>query len=306
LIPVNAMKCQNTQDCRNLIYAKRKYGDLHLTVAKVRQGYKRSSSAPPVLYPNLLHKFNESYIELEVCHCEDSDADSSRDIASSPSEKCDQKSSNLRSEESVPKNDDALTSVTSIMQETSSSEWKCKYHQHSSKLVCPKVSEQTLSTEALDEIDRLALQSPGTRPRDHKAGGPISATLAPPIWNSEDEGVASSCKRIKLNPGKTTRYYHTSALEFPADAVIVSAGDVAAGPRARTLDSNPGKLDVDGDAREKSALSGQGDAPKKRVSSWYEKEDHWLAQVINDLCYLGNPMRGTIGAARAVFPITGQ
>lgn len=224
-------------------------------------------------------------------------------MASSPSERCVHKSSNLRTEESIPTNDDAFTP---IVQETSGSEGKCKYHQHSSKLICPKVFEQTLSSEALDEIDRSALPSPGSRPRDHKAGGRISATLAPPIWNSEDEGVATSCKRIKLNPGKTTRHYHNSVLEFPADAVIVSAGDVAAGPRARTLDSNPRKLDVDGEARKKSALSGQGDAPKKRASSWYEKEDHRLARVINGMCYLGNSMRGTIGAVRAVFPITGQ
>src|SRR5213082_1020428 len=99
----------------------------------------------------------------------------------------------------------------------SSSEWEYKYPQHSSNIMCPPLFEQILSFEALDEIYNSALPSPGSGSRDHKAGGRISATLAPPIGDCEDEGIARSCRRIKRNPGEiTTQYYRTSVLESPA------------------------------------------------------------------------------------------
>ena len=41
------------------------------------------------------------------------------------------------------------------------------------------------------------------------------------------------------------------------------------GPKPKRWKSNPVNLDVDGDAREQSTLSGQGDAPKKNASDWY-------------------------------------
>jgi hypothetical protein len=67
-------------------------------------------------------------------------------------------------------------------------------------------------------------------------------------------------------PGK---HYHSSVVESISSTDSVPAKAIIDAATSRPLDNDTVKVDVNGEPRKQSKLSGQEDAPEKQASDWY-------------------------------------